>query len=112
VFAGELIGHVHHARLKDRRTSAGEESCAGPNVHKQKKRSLPVVSRALVIHATSSTAPADRPHHFRYPRFSRSMAGLVLSSGPFIGWPVPDDESAVPNELVPGAVDWHRSRHL
>src|ERR1700681_93086 len=34
---------------------------------------------------------------------SRSMAGLVPSRGPFMGWPVPDDESAVPNELVPGA---------
>src|ERR1700727_1857490 len=34
---------------------------------------------------------------------SRSMAGLVPSSGPFIGWAVPDDESAVPAELVPGA---------
>ena len=33
------------------------------------------------------------------------MAGLVPSSGPFMGpWPMPDDESAVPNELVPGAV--------
>jgi len=35
---------------------------------------------------------------------SRSTAGLVPSSGPF--WaplPVPLDESAVPNELVPGA---------
>jgi hypothetical protein len=35
---------------------------------------------------------------------SRSMAGLVPSSGPFVGpLPTPDDESAVPNELVPGA---------
>ena len=34
---------------------------------------------------------------------SRSMAGLVPSSGPFMGRPVPDYESAVPNELVPGA---------
>src|ERR1700690_2432510 len=35
---------------------------------------------------------------------SRSMAGLVPSSGPFMGpWPTPDDESAVPSELVPGA---------
>jgi|tagenome__1003787_1003787.scaffolds.fasta_scaffold20973843_5 hypothetical protein len=35
---------------------------------------------------------------------SRSMAGLVPSSDPFIGpSPVPDDESAVPSELVPGA---------
>src|SRR4051812_25460763 len=35
---------------------------------------------------------------------SRSMAGLVPSGGPFIGpSPVPDDESAVPSELVPGA---------
>jgi hypothetical protein len=34
----------------------------------------------------------------------RSMAGLVPSSGPFIGpSQTPDDESAVPNELVPGA---------
>src|SRR5580704_15584620 len=34
---------------------------------------------------------------------SRSIAGLVPSSGPFIGpLPTPDDESAVPNELVPG----------
>jgi hypothetical protein len=31
------------------------------------------------------------------------MAGLVPSSGPFIGRPLPDDESAVPKELVPGA---------
>lgn len=32
------------------------------------------------------------------------MAGLVPSGGPFIGpSPVPDDESAVPSELVPGA---------
>jgi len=35
--------------------------------------------------------------------FSRSMAGLVPSSGPLIGpLPTPDDESAVPSELVPG----------
>jgi len=34
---------------------------------------------------------------------SRSMAGLVPSTGPFIARPEPDDESAVPNELVPGA---------
>jgi len=35
---------------------------------------------------------------------SRSMAGLVPSSDPFVGpWPMPDDESAVPDELVPGA---------
>jgi hypothetical protein len=35
---------------------------------------------------------------------SRSMAGLVPSSGPFWGpLPTPFDESAVPNELVPGA---------
>jgi hypothetical protein len=35
---------------------------------------------------------------------SRSMEGLVPSSGPFTGpRPTPDDESAVPNELVPGA---------
>ena len=35
---------------------------------------------------------------------SRSIAGLVPSSGPFVApWPVPDDESAVPAELVPGA---------
>ena len=34
---------------------------------------------------------------------SRSMAGLVPSSGPFMGpLPMPDDERAVPNELVPG----------
>src|ERR1700693_651681 len=35
---------------------------------------------------------------------SRSMAGLVPRSGPFSG-PLPTlfDESAVPNELVPGA---------
>src|ERR1700760_3074308 len=34
---------------------------------------------------------------------SRSIAGLVPSSGPFIGpVPAPDDESAVPSELVPG----------
>jgi len=31
------------------------------------------------------------------------MAGLVPSTGPFIGRPAPDDERAVPNELVPGA---------
>jgi hypothetical protein len=30
------------------------------------------------------------------------MAGLVPSSGPFMGLSVPDDESAVPNEFVPG----------
>lgn len=35
---------------------------------------------------------------------SLSRTGLVPSSGPFIGWAVPDDESAVPEELVPGAV--------
>jgi hypothetical protein len=35
---------------------------------------------------------------------SRSMAGLVPSTDPFIGpSPMPEDESAVPNELVPGA---------
>jgi hypothetical protein len=35
---------------------------------------------------------------------SLSIAGLVPSSGPFVGpWPTPDDESAVPAELVPGA---------
>src|ERR1700675_547793 len=35
---------------------------------------------------------------------SRSMAGLVPSSGPFMGpLLMPDDERAVPNELVPGA---------
>src|ERR1700728_1775593 len=34
---------------------------------------------------------------------SLSMTGLVPSSGPFIGWEVPDDEIAVPEELVPGA---------
>ena len=35
---------------------------------------------------------------------SGSVAGLVPSAGPFMGpWPVPDDESAVPEELVPGA---------
>src|ERR1700690_1225338 len=35
---------------------------------------------------------------------SRSMAGLVPRSGPLMGpWPMPDDESAVPKELVPGA---------
>jgi hypothetical protein len=34
---------------------------------------------------------------------SRSIAGLVPSSGPFMGLPVPDDESAVPDEFVPGA---------
>jgi hypothetical protein len=35
---------------------------------------------------------------------SRSMAGLVPSRDPFMGpLPAPDDESAVPNELVPGA---------
>ena len=32
------------------------------------------------------------------------MAGLVPISGPLMGpWPMPDDESAVPKELVPGA---------
>ena len=31
------------------------------------------------------------------------MAGLVPISAPFMGpWPMPDDESAVPRELVPG----------
>src|ERR1700722_4903123 len=36
---------------------------------------------------------------------SRSMAGLVPSSGPFWGpLPTPFDESAVPNELVPGVL--------
>ena len=36
---------------------------------------------------------------------SRSIAGLVPSSGPFF-WPLlkPLDDSAVPNELVPGAL--------
>jgi hypothetical protein len=35
---------------------------------------------------------------------SRSMAGLAPSNDPFIGpSPVPDDESAVPREFVPGA---------
>jgi hypothetical protein len=34
---------------------------------------------------------------------SRSMAGLVPSSGPFMGRPTPSDESAAPDELVPGA---------
>ncbi len=35
---------------------------------------------------------------------SRSTPGLVPSSGPFMGpRPTPDDERAVPNELVPGA---------
>jgi hypothetical protein len=55
------------------------------------------------------------PHDHQHPRqidpialstaaSSRSMAGLVPSSGPFMGpSPTPDDESAVPNELVPGA---------
>jgi len=33
---------------------------------------------------------------------SRSIAGLVPSSGPLKRWPVPNYESAVPNELVPG----------
>ena len=31
------------------------------------------------------------------------MAGLVPSRGPFMGWLVPDDASAVPSEFVPGA---------
>src|SRR5258708_24925086 len=34
---------------------------------------------------------------------SRSMAGLVRSGGPFCRLPMPLDESAVPDELVPGA---------
>jgi hypothetical protein len=35
---------------------------------------------------------------------SRSIAALVPSKGPFIGLsPMPDDDSAVPSELVPGA---------
>src|SRR4029077_14229799 len=34
---------------------------------------------------------------------SRSMARFVPSRGPFMGRPAPDDESAVPSELVPGA---------
>jgi hypothetical protein len=33
---------------------------------------------------------------------SRSMAGPVPSSGPFMGLPAPDDDSAVPSEFVPG----------
>jgi hypothetical protein len=33
---------------------------------------------------------------------SRSIAGLVASSGPFVGFAMPDDGSAVPSELVPG----------
>jgi hypothetical protein len=37
---------------------------------------------------------------------SRSMAGLVPISGPFMGLrPMSDDESAVPRELVPGNID-------
>src|SRR6202043_2483588 len=35
---------------------------------------------------------------------SRSMTGSVPSGGPLMGGAVPDDESAVPRELVPGAV--------
>src|SRR5450755_905346 len=35
---------------------------------------------------------------------SRSIAGPVPISEPLMGpWPMPDDESAVPKELVPGA---------
>jgi len=33
---------------------------------------------------------------------SRSIAGLVPSSGPFMGLPVPDDESAVPRRVRAG----------
>jgi hypothetical protein len=78
-----------------------------------------------VPHQKLNQAPCSRspscsfrqwtPHDHQHPRqidpialstaaFSRSMAGLVPSSGPFMGpSPTPDDESAVPNELVPGA---------
>jgi hypothetical protein len=35
---------------------------------------------------------------------SRFKAGSVPSSGPAAGLPLPDDDSAVPSELVPGAV--------
>lgn len=62
---------------------------------------------------SSSTRRAIRKH--QHPRqidpiilstfaSSGSMAGLLSSSGPFVGpLPTPDDESAVPSELVPGA---------
>ncbi len=33
---------------------------------------------------------------------SRSIAGVVANAGPFMWRPLPDDESAVPSELVPG----------
>src|ERR1700722_13355670 len=49
--------------------------------------------------SASSTAPADRGYHLVDHRFFTVYAGLVPSSVPFMGWLVPDDESAVPREL-------------
>ena len=56
---------------------------------------------------TDSAPPSQQPLQIEPSAFSTlasswSTAGLVPSSGPFMGRPMPDDESAVPAELVPG----------
>jgi hypothetical protein len=78
--------------------------------------------RPAMLRVLKHRAPSDKAflfdrkaHKHQHPRqidpiilstfaSSLSMAGLVPSSGPFMGpLPMPDDERAVPNELVPGA---------
>jgi hypothetical protein len=51
-----------------------------------------------------STALANRPHHLFDLRFFAVDRGIGAKQWPFHGArPMPDDESAVPDELVPGA---------
>jgi hypothetical protein len=62
------------------------------------------------LHASPQEIAAQHPRQIDFIDFStlassRSMAELVPSKGPFWGpLPTPLDESAVPSELVPGAL--------
>ena len=65
----------------------------------------------MLLELIGGDAPAQK---YQHPRqidpiilstfaSSRSIEGSVPSGGPFMGCSVPDDGSAVPDELVPGA---------
>jgi hypothetical protein len=70
-----------------------------------------IIWRGLVLRRVGASLPTQKHQHPRQIdpiilstfASSRLIAGSVPSGAPFMGRSVPDDESAVPNELVPGA---------
>jgi hypothetical protein len=88
-------------------------------MQRTRQRLLPRMYRQHASEARRQAYSASQKH--QHPRqieliilstFASSwpMARSVPSSCPFMGRPTPSDESAVPDELVPGAAAWCRRR--